>query len=237
MLSARLGRVTAPQLRRFYFLLGSALASRLLIDEQSGIWRVHNQELFPWRHLPGLPLYPTWMLAIEWALLAASAAGLLWGHWVKAALRVALLALAMGLSQRYANQNALLFLVLAFANLEIPTLPLPTARVILPNVGLLRMQLFIVYGFSVVNKIVSGFLSGETLSNLFAFPRGLAAYAAPGAVAAELIIPALLWFGNPGLGFIGAALLHGLFAWFMPSVWPFSLTMLALAVLFVPASV
>ena len=236
-LPSRSAALEGSQLRWFYRLLGAALAARLWTDEQSGIWRVHTGELFPWRHLPGVPLYSTWVLMIEWAALALAALGLLSGLQRRASLYLGLVAMLMGLSQRYANQNVLLLLILVFATLRFLSPPGPaTSELDFPNFGLIRWQLWIVYGFSIANKLAHGFLSGDAIDALFGAGAVLSQRAAFGVIAGEALVPILLCSGNARLGFCAAVLLHGMFALTMPGMWPFSFAMLAMAALFVQSA-
>jgi len=236
MFLSKLSGLEGPQLRWFYRLLGVALAARLWTDGQSGIWRVHTGELFPWRHLPGIPLYSSSALLIEWTALALAALGLLSGVQLRASLYLGVLAILMGLSQRYANQNVLLLLILVFATLRFMSPPaLATREPDSPNFTLIRWQLWIVYGFSIANKLAHGFLSGDAIEALFGAGESLSRLAAFGVIVAEALVPILLSSGNERVGFYAAVLLHGMFALAMPGLWPFSFAMLAMAVLFVPA--
>jgi len=236
MQPSRSAALEGSQLRWFYRLTGAALAARLWTDEQSGIWRVHTGELFPWRHLPGIPLYSTSVLLIEWIALALAAVGLLTGVQRRASLYLGVLAMLMGLSQRYANQNALLLLILVFASLRfLSPLERAAGEHDFPNFALIRWQLWIVYGFSIANKLAHGFLDGAAIDALFGAGPALSQLAAFGVIVAEALVPILLCSSNPRLGFCSAALLHGMFALAMPGLWPFSFAMLAMAALFVPS--
>ncbi|MDX2051854.1 MAG: hypothetical protein SFV15_05635 [Polyangiaceae bacterium] len=237
MFNLNLEVVTLRQLRWFYRLLGAALGARLLTDAFSGIWRVHTGEFFPWRHLPVFPLYSTGFLALEWALLGAASLALLSGFAQRVALRLALLALAMGLSQRYSNQNALLFIVLVFSNLKIAAPHATTEEELrLPNFGLIRLQLLLVYGFSVLNKLTHGFQSGAAIGELSALkwlsPRLLTPLAWS-VLALEVLIPLLLCSRLARWGLAFAILLHTGFALALPGIFTFSLTMWAMAALFI----
>lgn len=237
MLPSRFAALEAGQVRGFYRLLGVALAARLWTDAQSGIWRVHTGELFPWRHLPGISLYSTSVLSIEWAALALAALGLLSGIQRRASLYLGVVALLMGLSQRYANQNVLLLLISVFAALRfVSPRELATLELDSPNFALIRWQLWIVYGFSIANKLAHGFLSGDALVALFGTGAALSQLAACAVIVAEALVPCLLRWGNARLGFCAAVALHGTFALAMPGLWPFSFAMLAMAALFVPSA-
>ena len=153
----------------------------------------------------------------------------------RASLYLGLTAMLMGLSQRYANQNVLLLLILVFAALRfVSPGELAKADLESPNFALIRWQLFIVYGFSVANKLAHGFLDGSAVEALFGAGPAISRVAALFVLAAEALIPILLGWGNARMGLVGAVLLHGMFALTMSGMWPFSFAMLAMAVLFVP---
>ncbi|MDH5672563.1 MAG: hypothetical protein OEZ06_10470 [Myxococcales bacterium] len=217
----------------FYRLLGLTLLARIATDLHVDLWAVHDGRLFPWRHLPGLPLYPPAGLAIEWAMMGLAALAITTGFRLRAGVYLALLVSAVSLTQRYANHRALLLLVLAFLALS----PVEPRRPGLsgerhPNLALIRYQLVIVYLFSALNKVRAGFLEGTALQHLLDLDAEPARALAWLVVAAEFSLPLLLW-RLPWLGLGGVACLHLGFALFMPAIWPFSLLMLAMAVLFV----
>lgn len=234
MVSFNLEPITRHGLAGFYRLLGASCIARLATDWHAGIYRVHSGELFPWRHLPIAPLYPPGLLLVEWLLLAASGVALLLLTRVRAALYVALLATAMGLSQRYSNQSALALIVLSCCALK-PTTPSDlAAQAASPHLDLLRYQLLIVYVFSALNKLRAGFLTGETLSVLLDMPLSIARPLSYGAVAMELLIPLLLVTRNWRLAWLAVVLLHLSFSVLMPGLVPFGLLILALATLWLP---
>lgn len=227
--------ITPRALAGFYRLLGASLIARGVTDCNAGIHRVHSGELFPWRHLPIVPLYPPGVLVVEWLLLAVSGVALLLLVRLRAALFVALLATGMGLSQRYSNQGALALIVLICCVLK-PTTPIELQhRVASPNLDLLRYQLLIVYTFSALNKTRAGFLSGATLSNLLSLPLSWAGFASWAVVLGELLLP-LLFLWRPRPAWAGVLLLHLAFSFLMPGLVPFGLLMLALATLWLPRS-
>lgn len=234
MFSRELEKVERCQLAWFYRLLGAALAVRLMTDVHAGIWYVHTGEFFPWRHLPSLPLYPPAVLLLEWLALAVAGIGLMSGRALRASLRLGLVATLMGLSQRYANQNVLLFLVVGFANLSVadPHELLIHTRYF-PNFALIRIQLLLVYGFSILNKILHGFLTGDVLQALFGLGERLSQVGAWSVVLAEGLIPGLLCWGKSRWGLLVAVLVHCAFGVAIPGVWPFTLVMLAMVVLWV----
>ena len=100
-----------------------------------------------------------------------------------------------------------------------------------PNVALLRYQLIVVYVFSALNKLLHGFMDGHVLTALLGISPQLAQPLAWLIVLAELVAPLLCWRA-PRAGLAVVAGLHIGFAACMPGLWPFTVTMIALAVLF-----
>jgi hypothetical protein len=230
------GRFDARAVDAMLRVLGLATIACAATDAWAGAWRVHGGELFPWRHLPGFPLYGRAMLVVEWGLGLAGGASLATGRGRRAGISGALLATVLGLSQRFSNHRALLLIVLAFVALAPPDLgDASFAARVRPNLALVRAQLLLVYGMSALNKVAQGFLDGAALASLFGWPTGLARAISFGVVAAEVAIPlALLW--RPWLGVAAVVVLHGAMAWLLPHVAPFSLVMLAMALAFVAPS-
>jgi hypothetical protein len=225
--------------------LGAAWVARVGVDAARGVWRIHSGELFPWRHLPGVPLYSTRWLLVEWAISLGAGLGMLLGLRVPLAVGMALLASIAGLSQRSSNQQALMLIVLTFLALNPNGSGFADPRRS-PNITLVKSQLAIVYLFSALNKILGGFLDGAALRSSLLDSAWLQAALldngtswqpelwialSSGVVLAELTLPLLLmrW---PRLGVAGVALLHGGFAVVMPGVLPFGLLMLAMSLLF-----
>ena len=216
----------------FLRLLGAALIACVIADAFDGVWRMHTGKLFPWRHLPGVPLYPVAVLVLEWGLGVVGGAMLLALQSCDWAVRLGLLASAMGLTQRFSNHRSLLLIVVAF----VATVPLRLddpdfAGQPRPNLALVRAQLLIVYAFSVLNKSAHGFLTGEGLMHLFAWSPLAARLMAWGVVLAEITTPTLLLL-RPRIGVLAAIVLHVTMGLLLPNVWAFSFTMLAMAVLF-----
>jgi hypothetical protein len=211
-------------------LFGAALLAEVAFEAWAGVWDVHAGRLYPWRHLPILPLYPTWALAIEWSVEALAGIALLANAKVSIALRAAAIVTLVAVLERYSNHGALLFLVALFYAMAPPSSETDEQ----PTLGLLRAQLVIVYGASALNKIAHGFLSGRSLENLLGFSHGVAQALAIATVVAELGLPVLLWW-RPRLGLVGVIALHLGFAVFLSGLASFGLAMTALAVLFVPA--
>jgi hypothetical protein len=214
----------------FLRILGAALLACVVADALLGAWSVHGGELFPWRHVAGVPLYGRGMLCLEWALGGIAGTLLLGGLWCDVAIPLGLVATALGLSQRFSNHRALLFIVLMFVALaKIDRRGADFATVRRPALALVRAELLIVSASSLLNKVLHGFLTGQALFLLFGWARsGPLAWAVVGA---ELLVPLLLVF-RARWGVAGAVLLHGSMAIVLPSVWPFSLTMIAMAILF-----
>jgi hypothetical protein len=239
---AWLGRLGGP-LGPFYLVLGAALIARVGVDAVRGVWRIHSGELFPWRHLPGVPLYSTRWLLVEWMVSLAAGLAMVLGLRLRLAVGVALLASIAGLSQRSSNQQSLMLIVLAFLALDPSGSGFSDPRRS-PNISLVKSQLAIVYVFSALEKVLGGFLDGSALRNSMtdspwlhgplleaAFDGGLLTALSCGLVLTEFALPVLLlrW---PRLGVTAVALLHLAFAVVMPGVLPFGLLMLAMSLLF-----
>jgi hypothetical protein len=237
----RLGGALGP----FYLVLGAALMARVAVDAVRGVWRIHSGELFPWRHLPGVPLYSTRWLLVEWVASLAAGLAMVLGLRLQLAVGVALLASIAGLSQRSSNQQLLMLIVLGFLALDPSGSGFSDPRRS-PNISLVKSQLAIVYVFSALEKLLGGFLDGSVLRSSLsdsAWLRGTGLEARlasdPGVMTAlsgavvftELALPVLL-LGWPRLGVAAVALLHLAFAVVMPGVLPFGLLMLAMSVLF-----
>lgn len=207
--------------RAFQIVFGVALIVNVLTELRAGVWRVHTGELYPWRHLPFFPLYPPWALAIEWTITAL--AGVLFTIGNRHASKLAALALFAGLTQRYSNHAALLFLVAFFTTID------PKPGPISPAFGLVRVQLVLVYLFGALNKITHGFLSGASLENLLGLSRPFSI----AVVVAEIALPILLVV-RPRVAVVGVVLLHLSFSFFMPGLLSFGLCMIAIALLSLP---
>lgn len=200
--------------RVFRILFGLALVANVITEALSGVWHVHDGTFYPWHHLPFVGLYPAWALAVEWTITALAGVLFAMGH--RHAAKLAAVVLLVGLSQRYSNHAALLFLVALFSTLDL---------------GLVRAQILIVYGFGALNKIVHGFLSGDSLMNLLGLPRPYSIVV----VAAEVMLPILLVM-RPRIGLVGVVAMHLAFSVFMPGLSSFALCMIAMAVLWIRPS-
>ncbi len=216
----------------FERLFGAALVAEVATNASHGVWHVHTGRFYPWRHLGILPLYPAPVLALEWALLGGAGVALVLGFQRAAAFRTAAIVLFVSVLERYSNHGALLFLVALYVSLRPPSLAAPRLdRGAHPNLGLVRAQLVIVYGFSALNKLTHGFWRGDSLTNLLGLAHGPAMTLACLTIAAELLLPALLLV-RPKLGVVLVAVLHLAFALAVPGVVSFGIVMLAMALLF-----
>ena len=226
----------------FLRIFGLAVIVDVLTELASGVWHVHTGELYPWRSLGFLPLYPARGLAIEWALRVLAGAAIVASprrvRVIGPALRVLAAVLFVSCVERYSNHGALLFLVALFTSLAPPDVSRPDFEAAAhPALGLVRAQLVIVYGFSALNKLTHGFANGESLTNLLATRTTLAGIARPlswAVLAVEIALPfVVIRYPRPGL--VGVVLVHLGFALVVPGVWSFGLVMIAMALLWSPA--
>lgn len=228
---AELERFDAVSVDWFHRLTGAAMLSAVASEAAARVDLVHAGVLFPYRHLPGIPLYGVPALVVEWALTVAVALAMMLGWRLSVVVRVALAIALVSLSQRYSNHRALLVLVLAFGSLAPPD---PRSEGFAerrwPNLALVRLELVIVYWASAVNKLSHGFASGETLTTLFGFSPALARPLALATIALELAIP-ILTFTSPRVAVAITAAMHLVFAYFLPATWSFGFLMVAMAVL------
>ena len=207
----------------------------------SGVWFVHTGAYFPWRHFTFIPLFPTAYLVFEWSAQLLSGAMIFLGCKRYLGVQIASLITMIGLTQQFSNHRVLIFILL-FYLLITRTKEALAFRMI-------RYQLFIVYLFSALNKINMKFLSGESLVALGqnihgallpdALVRSVLSppFAEPLSwlvVGVEVAIPLVLSrFPKVGLGLVMS--MHLVFSFMMPALWSFSLTMTAMAVLFLDA--
>lgn len=230
-------RFDARSVDWFLRVFGLALVVDVLTEVLAGVWHVHTGQLYPWRHLGIVPLYPAPVLALEWTLRAGAGATLLVAaHRARAvavALRIAAPVLFVAVLQRYSNHGVLLFLVALYSTIAPPDTASPSFTAAAhPALGLVRAQLVIVYVFSAINKLAHGFGTGESLANLFALPAGPARALSWGVVFAELALPLVL-VRSPRLGIAAVVAIHVAFAAVVPGVVSFGLVMIAMALLFV----
>lgn len=213
-------------------LFGAALVAEVATQIHAGVWGVHAGRLYPWRHLPILPLVPPWALAIEWTLTALAGLALVAGRGTRVALRAAAAVTLVSVLERYSNHGALLFLVALFWAMAPPDLASPAfEEEEHPTLGLLRAQIAIVYVASALNKALHGFLGGRSLENLLGLAHAPAQALSIAVVAAEVALPVLL-FVRPRVAIAGVVLLHVGFAIFLSGLASFGLAMVSLAVLF-----
>ncbi len=219
----------------FLRLLGAALLACVATDAVFGFFRVEAGDLFPWRHLPGIPLYGIAGLVVEWLVTILGGISLLVGVRRRVGVFLGIAGTLAALSQRYSNHRALLLIVLVFVVIETPDVGeaasasafAPRPR---PNLALVRVELLLVYASSAIGKIAHGFWRGEALHALFGWDM-LARIASPLVVVAEIAAPLLL-LTRPRIGFACVVALHAAKANLLPSDVPFSQTMVAMAVLF-----
>lgn len=212
-------------------LLGIACAAMALQEAQSGHLGVAAGVLYG-RRPAFVPLLPPWVDALLWLVMIAAGAALCLGWRRKLAIRVAAVAVALSLTQAYFNQKMFLLLTLTALALESPE----TARA----------QLILLYIASAAFKLRDGFASGASLTALLeqvtarglapfvALPLSLAPLASKVALAAEALIPVALW-KMPNVGVAAVAALHIAFSLCLPGIWPFTLTCVAAALLFLPS--
>lgn len=218
--------------RTFERAFATALTVEVFAQVRSGVWRVHEGALYPWRHLGIVPLAPPALALVEWivvtacalALFAAPSKSLRARAW-----QVLAPVLLWSVLQRFSNHGALFFLVALFVSMS-PSRPYEKTDA--PNFGLVRAQLVIVYVFSALAKLLHGFGSGASLANLFGWSPGLARGASWVVIAAELTLPVLV-ITRPKLGVGAVAIVHLGFALLLPNVTSFGLCMFAMAVLWV----
>ena len=207
-------------------LLGLSLAAFVVVEAVSGVARVHRGELFPYRHLPVAPLVPEGALYAEWALAIVAAAGLLSGRRVAWFVRAAALVACFSITQRFTNGRALVCIALVSLAIDPPTEGRSQAF------GLLRAQLLLVYGMSVVHKLLDGFVAAPGVTGLLgvdaAWDRPLGALT----LLLEVATPLALVLA-PRVGLALAVVMHAGFSVALPFVAPFSLASLGLACLFV----
>jgi hypothetical protein len=232
--AADLERFSRRSVRAFEALYGAALVTEVATDAASGSLRVHAGELYPWRWIGLVPLWPPWVLVVVWSLLAACGVAIAAGRARAIAPRVAALLTCAWVLTRYSNHGTLLFLVALFLAIAPPHPDAPGFEdAPHPNLGLLRAQLGIVYLFTALNKVTHGFVRGVSLANLLGWSLAATRPLSVLVVAAEVALPfVLLW--RPRLGLAGVAALHGGFVLAMPGLWSFALAMLSLACLFLP---
>ncbi len=225
----------------FIRIFGAALLVDVLTELSAGVWLVHTGRFYPWRHLGILPLYPVGVLALEW--LARSLAGIALIFCARnavvlgIAVRSALPVLFIALLERYSNHAVLLFLITLFLSLDPPNVTSPSFECSRhPALKLVRAQLVIVYGFSALNKLTHGFLSGESIVHLLGheLSRAHGRLISWSVIATELAIPIALRH-SPRVGLGLALVMHLAFSALVPGVASFGIAMVAMSALFIRA--
>jgi len=239
--------MTHPKREWFYRLFALALVVRVVEDQFNGRWAIQSGELFPWRHMPMVPLLPAPELLVEWTGLIIAAVGLAFGWRRRACATLASLLIALSLTQMFQNQKLLLFSI-ALALAIGGDAENEDTR------WYLKWQLVVVYGFTVAHKFIDGFADGAVLQNLaqtllaepLAFaPRtwvlqaltnqDVARVASLATLAVEITIPFAL-FRLPRAGFTLVVLFRLGLSLTMPDLAAFGFAMASLAFLFVPSN-
>ena len=222
-------------------IFGLALVVDVASELFAGVWQVHTGQLYPWRHLGIIPLYPPSVLVAEWTLRAAAGLTLLFGATrakvVAPAVRVAAAVLFVAVLERYSNHGALLFLIAFFLTIAPPAVTAPSFDdAPHPALGLVRAQLVIVYAFSALNKLAHGFFRGDSLAILMQTSgHSLAPWGGAlswAVILAELALPVLLVL-RPRAGLAAVVAMHLAFALLLPNVASFGLAMIAMAILYI----
>lgn len=227
----------------YYRVLAATLVALVVADLHNDLWGFQAGRVYPYRHVPLVPLYGPVGLVLEWTALVASALGLWVGVRRRPALALGAAAMLASLTQHYSNHGTLTFMVLLFTALAPPA---TDADLLRPNMLLVRWQLAIVYVFSGLNKVLAGYLDGGSMANLYhalrdpLLPRewfaplfhgaGVVALSW-GVVLFELLIPVVL-ARRPALGVALVAAFHGGITALMPGILPFGLVMLAMSVVY-----
>lgn len=216
----------------FCRVFGAALVVNVVREIASGVWHVHTGRLYPYRHVGLFPLHPPPLLAAEWAVTACAGLAMVLG-WRRWAFRIVVFALLLTVFDRYSNHVALMLLVSLFVSFDPPRLSADQDAFDSPNLALVRAQILIVYSFTAINKVAHGFLRGEALAHLVGWSLSFARAASWLVVAAEIAIPVLLLVA-PRLGVAAIVVLHAAFIAWLPGLESFALTMVAVALLFLP---
>jgi hypothetical protein len=229
----------SSSVQAFYHLLGLAIVLCVGNDIMGGIWKIHSGEYYPWGHRPFFPLLPTSFLVAKWLLMALSGGMFLFGWRIQWGKWVGFLGMLLDVSQQLHHHRFLILLVLFF-------LCIPSRHQPQQGLRLIQYQLLIVYIFSVIHKLTSKFYDGQSLVNLGAMDHEallpkewVRAVFSPtfsmplswSVIVLELAIPVLLLV-RPKLGLGLAIPLHVTFSLFVPGVWPFTLIMIGMALLF-----
>lgn len=227
----------------FYLVFSLAIISRIISDILLNRQGIHAGAVFPSRHyFSAIPIYPVSIFYLE---LALALIGALLLNFQKIRFGSLLIAVAylMGLSQMFQNQKTLILIIATTLLIQ------PLSRSERSSIWFLRYQLILVYSISALQKIFSGFNSGQDLirtadyllsieSNLFI--KGLLVYLqnplmaevfSVSTVIIEIALPIIL-IKAPRVGIALVVLLHFSMNLLMKDITPFSLTMLALSLTF-----
>jgi hypothetical protein len=104
----------------YYRLLAATLVALVLADLHNDMWGFQAGRIFPYRHVPIVPLYGPIGLVLEWIGFVTSALGLLLGVRRRAALVLGAVTMFASLTQHYSNHGTLTFMVLLFTALSPP---------------------------------------------------------------------------------------------------------------------
>lgn len=231
--------VSRAALEWSFRLLGAAVIVMAAQEFLAGHLGVHTGELYG-RRPAFLPLLPAGGMIALWVIQAGAGAALIVGWKRHLVLRAAAVAVFLALTQSYFNQKMFLALTLLALSIEPPD-----SEEAGPSIQAVRAQLLLLYVASAAFKLRDGFGSGESLAAALEqlADRGLTPWivlplaAAPLlsklAIAAEAALPFAL-LRTPRAGIAGVVLLHLCFALCLPGLWPFTLTAVAAALLFLP---
>ena len=229
----------------FFKLLGLTLVLCVIQDGLDGVWFIHNGAFYPWIHPQGIWLYPPAFLMVEWLGVLSSGLMIFSGWKRSLGIIIGTLSILIGVLERFSNHRALLLIVLFYLLLGLAK----TVDSKKYSFQLIRYQLLIVYLFSAVNKLNLDFWTGQSLGNLalvleqgkssflpqpvinFLLTGSMGKFLSVGTLVLEFAIPFLL-IKIPRLGLPLMIALHVSFSLIMPGIWPFTLLMITMGVLF-----
>lgn len=227
---------------RFFVLLGLALLSRTLSDILMGRLGVATGELYRHRQRLDFPLYGPLVFILEIAILLCASWLFMSRVRVRLAAILMILGTLMSMTQLFQHQK-MLFLIVGLGVVFVP------GGMNAVSVYFLKAQLLIVYVFSVVSKVATGFLqssdtfraieysiNGDRLRTFFLAPVLQYLQEMPIGylvVGLEIIVP-LAILRAPRAGVLFAVILHMAMAILLSNVLPFSILMIALASLYFP---
>ena len=213
----------------FYFIIATAIWSRIFSDLIGGRLGIATGDLFPYRHSYSfLPIYNQFYFILEIALLLTGSFLILSVKTRKFGLILATTALFFSLMQLFQNQKLLLLIVLFVLILQ---------YVVKDKKNIfdyLKWQLILVYMFTGLSKVNSEFLNGDVLAvimNGVITNQSIIKIISLLTVITELTIPLLL-FLKPRVGIFIVIIFHLGLSVFMDNILSFGLTSIALALLF-----